>query len=119
MDDLSQAHIILGVKEPPLEEVFTDGVASPKDDSIAARVSLMFSHTTKGQAYNMPLLRKFLREQNEDKHVKPATLIDYELLVNDEGKRTVGFGHFAGGQFHPMAMLPLSCSYHTFSCGRL
>ena len=100
-------------------EVFTDGVASPKDDSIAARVSLMFSHTTKGQAYNMPLLRKFLCGQNEDKQVKPATLIDYELLVNDEGKRTVGFGHFAGGQFHPMAMLPLSCSYHTSSCGRL
>ncbi|KAL1719908.1 Saccharopine dehydrogenase-domain-containing protein [Schizophyllum commune] len=110
VDDLSQAHIILGVKEPPLEEVFTDGVASPKDDSIAARVSLMFSHTTKGQAYNMPLLRKFLRGQNEDKHVKPATLIDYESLVNDEGKRTVGFGHFAGvaGAFEAFHSLGLS-----------
>ncbi|KAI5891707.1 uncharacterized protein SCHCODRAFT_02629850 [Schizophyllum commune H4-8] len=110
VDDLSQAHIILGVKEPPLEEVFTDGVASPKDDSTASRVSLMFSHTTKGQAYNMPLLRKFLRGQNEDKHVKPATLIDYELLVNEEGKRTVGFGHFAGvaGAFEAFHSLGLS-----------
>ncbi|KAL1742987.1 Saccharopine dehydrogenase-domain-containing protein [Schizophyllum fasciatum] len=110
VDDLAQAHVILGVKEPPLNEVFTNGVASPKDDSIASRVSLMFSHTAKGQAYNMPLLRKFLSGPNEGKDVKPATLIDYELLVNDAGKRTVGFGHFAGvaGAFEAFHSLGLS-----------
>lgn len=69
----------------------------------------MFSHTTKGQAYNMGLLSKFLRKKDaiEDgngeigvdvkKGLKPR-LIDYELLVGEDGKRTVGFGWFAGGK---------------------
>lgn len=26
-------------------------------------------------------------------------LIDYELLVGEDGKRTVGFGWFAGGEY--------------------
>lgn len=109
VDDLSEAHIILGVKEPPLHEMLMDGVASPKDGSLASRVSLMFSHTTKGQAYNMPLLRKFLAGPTEDNRTKP-TLIDYEQLVNEAGKRTVGFGHFAGvaGAFEAFHSLGLS-----------
>lgn len=64
----------------------------------------MFSHTTKGQAYNMELLSRFL--SNRDSGVKgkqpkglEARLIDYELLVGEDGKRTVGFGWFAGGEF--------------------
>ena len=52
----------------------------------------MFSHTTKGQPYNMPLLARFLNAEPLS-----SQLIDYELLTGADGKRTVGFGWFAGG----------------------
>ena len=49
---------------------------------------LMFSHTIKGQSYNMPMLKKLL-DQN-------CSLIDYELLKNKNNQRVLGFGWFAG-----------------------
>lgn len=65
----------------------------------------MFSHTIKGQMYNMELLSKFV----SGSHASGGTttgeptmlprLIDYELLVGEDGKRTVGFGWFAGGEY--------------------
>lgn len=55
----------------------------------------MFSHTTKGQPYNMELLSRFL-SQNPQRDL-PSRLIDYELLKGPDGKRTVAFGWFAGG----------------------
>ena len=67
----------------------------------------MFSHTVKGQEYNMPLLSRFLA--GGDKYADPhltgdgffpqleARLIDYELLTGADGKRTVAFGWHAGG----------------------
>ena len=61
----------------------------------------MFSHTVKGQLYNMELLGKFLASETADA-VQAGTLlprlIDYELLTGEDGKRTVGFGWFAGGE---------------------
>jgi alpha-aminoadipic semialdehyde synthase len=58
----------------------------------------MFSHTIKGQPYNMGLLSKFLISPHmSDPHMLPR-LIDYELLA-ENGKRSVAFGWFAGGQF--------------------
>jgi alpha-aminoadipic semialdehyde synthase len=63
----------------------------------------MFSHTAKGQPYNTPLLSHFVApfdETQTTKHLRPR-LIDYELLTNGtDGKRTVGFGWFAGGKYH-------------------
>ena len=56
----------------------------------------MFSHTAKGQEYNMPLLAQFLNWQENLSPGHPR-LIDFELLKNEKGKRTVGFGWFAGG----------------------
>lgn len=56
----------------------------------------MFSHTIKGQEYNMPLLARFLMKGRSPKTAYP-TLVDYELLADANGKRTVGFGWFAGG----------------------
>ena len=62
----------------------------------------MFSHTAKGQPYNTPLLSHFvapLDETETTKLLRPR-LIDYELLTNEtDGKRTVGFGWFAGGKY--------------------
>ncbi|KAF5331906.1 hypothetical protein D9611_008892 [Ephemerocybe angulata] len=80
--DLGGADIVLGIKEVPLDELPAHSRAT----------HLMFSHTHKGQAYNTPLLARF---------VGPAPaphphLIDYELLQNAAGERTVGFGWHAG-----------------------
>jgi alpha-aminoadipic semialdehyde synthase len=80
---LRTSHIVLGIKEPPVNEVYpyTNGVTH-----------FMFSHTAKGQSYNTPLLARFVNPWQ-----KPPRLIDYELLTDENGKRTVGFGWFAGG----------------------
>lgn len=43
----------------------------------------------------MELLSKFLASDSGAK--PPARLIDFELLTSEDGKRTVGFGWYAGG----------------------
>jgi alanine dehydrogenase len=49
---------------------------------------LYFSHTTKGQPYNMEMLKRLV-DLN-------CTLLDYELVTDDNNKRTIFFGAFAG-----------------------
>jgi alpha-aminoadipic semialdehyde synthase len=49
---------------------------------------LFFSHTIKGQPYNMKMLRRLLE--------RGCTLLDYELVTDDAGQRTIAFGRFAG-----------------------
>ena len=68
---------------------------------------MMFSHTVKGQEYNMPLLSRFLAGGHHFAHPKltgdnslpqlAARLVDYEFLTESNGKRTVAFGWHAGG----------------------
>lgn len=98
---LSPSHITLGIKEIPLHEVLTDSVPAPfgaaSQSPQVSRTHLMFSHTVKGQHYNMELLSKFLHSDNPAGSSLPPRLIDYELLTGEDGKRTVGFGWFAGG----------------------
>ena len=74
-EDLSEAQVIIGIKEVPIVELLPN------------RTYLFFSHTLKGQPYNMPLLDALL-ERN-------IRLIDYECIRNDGG-RLVAFGQFAG-----------------------
>lgn len=76
LDDLSACNIIFGVKEiyPPF---LADGAAYA-----------FFSHTAKGQDYNMPMLREILDRK--------ISLFDYELVKDDGGKRLVFFGPYAG-----------------------
>lgn len=75
-DDLSGCNIVFGVKEihPP----------HLADGSVYA----YFSHTVKGQEYNMPMLREILERR--------ITLFDYEMVKDAKGKRLVFFGPFAG-----------------------
>ena len=88
--------LVLGIKEPPLNEVYNG-------PGQANTTHMMFSHTAKGQIYNMPLLAKFADMQRQTNDTKPQ-LIDYELLVNKEtGKRTVAFGWYAGGNLDVQA----------------
>lgn len=74
--NLDDCSIIFGVKEVPIK------------DLIPNKPLVFFSHTIKGQDYNMPLLQAIL-----DKNV---TLMDYELVKNDKGFRIIFFGKFAG-----------------------
>ncbi len=74
--DLSECDFIIGVKEIPI------------NDLIPEKPHLFFSHTIKGQDYNIPLLQKIL----DDK----ITLFDYEKIENNQNRRLVFFGKFAG-----------------------
>jgi alpha-aminoadipic semialdehyde synthase len=75
-DDLSEANIVFGVKE--VAPSFLD----------QGQTYCFFSHTVKGQTYNMPNLRAMMACRN--------TLLDYELVRNTAGNRVVCFGEFAG-----------------------
>lgn len=66
---------IFGVKEFP-NHLF-------KDNS----TNIFFSHTIKGQDYNMPMLRQMMEQK--------VNLIDYEKIT-DGKKRLIFFGRFAG-----------------------
>ncbi len=75
-DDMNAGDVILGVKEIPVKKLIDD------------KVYLFFSHTIKGQKYNMPMLKKIIDGR--------STLIDYERIADDQGRRKVFFGRYAG-----------------------
>ncbi|VDC06971.1 unnamed protein product [Peniophora sp. CBMAI 1063] len=99
---LEPAHLIMGIKETPLNSLITSPVPSPVASGLVPRTHLMFSHTIKGQEYNMPLLSRFLADGDafhagaKSEPGLEARLIDYELLTDESGKRTVMFGFYAG-----------------------
>ncbi|KAF8825645.1 hypothetical protein HHX47_DHR6000188 [Lentinula edodes] len=115
-DDLRDAHVLLGIKEVGVEEVMRDATEEPgkllsvKDAKKmkVARTYMMFSHTAKGQEYNMALLDRFLESELDlpsqtsspsaiSSESRLPTLIDYELLTSSSsGKRTLAFGFHAG-----------------------
>lgn len=76
VDTPNNHQLVIGIKEPPVSSIQHE------------QVHLCFSHTIKGQDYNMPLLQRFIDQQ--------ATLLDYELITDAEGKRTIAFGKQAG-----------------------
>jgi alpha-aminoadipic semialdehyde synthase len=76
VDEITDAEIILGVKEMPMDFFEKN------------KTYLFFSHTIKGQPYNMPLLKKMMEQQ--------INLFDYERFVDEQGKRLIFFGRFAG-----------------------
>lgn len=74
--DLSSADIVLAVKEMPVDEL------------AGRKVYVFFSHTVKGQARNMPMLRHILDAG--------ATLIDYERIADEQNRRLIFFSLHAG-----------------------
>ena len=76
VSDVSDCDVLIGVKEVNAE------------DLIAGKTYLFFSHTYKKQPYNAKLLAAILE--------KKVSLIDYEVLKKPNGKRIIGFGHWAG-----------------------
>jgi alpha-aminoadipic semialdehyde synthase len=75
-DDLSPCPVVLAVKE------------IPPDFFRPRRTYVFFSHVIKGQRRNMPMLRRLLDLK--------CQLIDYEKIVDENGKRLVFFGIHAG-----------------------
>lgn len=73
---LDEAEIILAVKEIPIKHILEN------------KIYLFFSHTIKGQPYNMPLLQTLID--------KKCTLIDYEPIKDENNRRLVFFGRHAG-----------------------
>ncbi len=76
VDEVTDSQVVLGVKEMPIG-YFKEGKAY-----------IFFSHTIKGQSYNMPLLKNMMDSK--------ITLIDYEKIADESGKRLIFFGRFAG-----------------------
>jgi alpha-aminoadipic semialdehyde synthase len=97
-DDLGQADIILGVKEVPVSKL------------LPGKTYLFFSHTHKGQRYNMVMLNEILSRK--------IRLIDYELMTDEKKHRLVLFGTFAGyagmiNCLHGLGDRLLALGYHT------
>jgi alpha-aminoadipic semialdehyde synthase len=74
--DLSSCPIVLGVKEIPVDRL------NPNT------AYFFFSHVTKGQPANMPMLRRLMELH--------CSLVDYEKISDDRGRRLVFFGRHAG-----------------------
>lgn len=75
-DDVSEADIMLGVKEVPIEAL------------IPNKRYFFFSHTIKKQPYNRNLLQAILEKNIE--------LFDHETIVKKSNARLIGFGRYAG-----------------------
>ncbi|RNC85002.1 MAG: alanine dehydrogenase [Winogradskyella sp.] len=75
-DDVSDADVMIGVKEVPIEHL------------IPNKKYFYFSHTIKKQPYNRKLLIAMLEKNIE--------MYDHETIVNQEGFRLIGFGRYAG-----------------------
>ncbi len=75
-EDLDDCRLVLAVKEIPLD-FFKSGCAY-----------MYFAHVIKGQPYNMPMLAKLIE--------LGCTLMDYEKITDQAGKRLVFFGRHAG-----------------------
>ena len=76
VEDITDRQLLLGVKEVPI------------DDLIPGRTYCFFAHVAKEQPYNQPLMRALL-----DKRI---TMIDYEYLTDERGRRLIAFGYWAG-----------------------
>ena len=74
--DLTNCNVIFGVKEIPTKDL------NPQ------QTYCFFSHTIKGQPHNMPMLKRMLDLKD--------TLLDYEIVLDQSGKRLIFFGNFAG-----------------------
>ena len=75
-EGLDDADIVVAVKEIPID------VLQEK------KVYFFFSHTIKGQPYNMPLLQHLLDTK--------STLIDYERIADEQNRRLIFFSVHAG-----------------------
>lgn len=74
--DVKHCDVLFGVKEVPVESL------------IPNKKYFFFSHTIKKQPYNRKLLQAILEKNIE--------LYDHETIVDENNKRLIGFGRYAG-----------------------
>ncbi|TRX38312.1 NAD(P)-dependent oxidoreductase [Flavobacterium restrictum] len=75
-DSVADCDILFGIKEVPVA------------DLIHNKAYFFFSHTLKKQPHNQQLLQAIL--------AKNIDLYDHETIVDDQNKRLIGFGKYAG-----------------------
>jgi alanine dehydrogenase len=75
-ESLSPCPIVIALKEIPLELIEK------------GKVYIFFSHTAKGQSQNMPMLKRMMD--------LGCSIIDYEKMVDEKGRRVLYFGNYAG-----------------------
>jgi alpha-aminoadipic semialdehyde synthase len=75
-EDLGRAGTVFAVKEIPASLFQED------------RTYVFFSHTIKGQAYNMAMLKTMIERR--------CSLVDYERVLNEKNQRLIFFGRYAG-----------------------
>lgn len=75
-ESLSQADVVFAVKEIPVQLLE------------AAKTYVFFSHTIKGQPYNMGMLKHLMELK--------CNLVDYEKMSNNKDTRLITFSPFAG-----------------------
>ena len=76
VNDINDCDVLLGIKEVPEQSL------------IPNKTYFYFSHTIKKQSYNRDLLVKMIEMKID--------MVDYEVLKNEQGKRLLGFGRYAG-----------------------
>lgn len=75
-EDLSSSPVVFAIKEIPMD-FFKTGTTY-----------VFFSHTIKGQKYNMLMLKKMME--------LGCNLVEYEKIADEKGRRLVFFGRYAG-----------------------
>jgi len=75
-ENLSSCPVIFGVKEIPAQ-FFEE-----------RKTYIFFAHVIKGQEHNMPMLKRMMELE--------CNLVDYERITDENGRRLVFFGRFAG-----------------------
>ena len=76
LQDISQADVLIGVKEVPIDALLPN------------KKYFFFSHTIKKQPYNRALLQAMLAKNIE--------MYDHETITKPNGARLIGFGRYAG-----------------------
>ena len=74
--DINDCRLIFGLKEIPIKKLQPE------------KIYFVFAHVAKGQAYNMPMLKRMME--------LGVTLVDYERIVDKQGRRLIFFGRHAG-----------------------
>ena len=75
-EKLSPCSVVFALKEIPIELIENE------------KVYVFFSHTAKGQSQNMPMLKRMMD--------LGCSVIDYEKMVDEQGRRVLYFGNYAG-----------------------
>jgi alpha-aminoadipic semialdehyde synthase len=94
--ELKRCPIIFGVKEISIS-AFEEN-----------KTYIFFSHVIKGQKYNMPMLKKMMEMK--------CNLIDYEKVADEQNKRLIFFGKYAGlaGMINSFWALGLRLKYYGY-----